>query len=123
MSSYEKSHHFICFILQEIQLLDVISIEMAKVKPSPDQSKAPHVFEIRLQNVTYFVGEDPTFGGGEGSFVVSTESGSGLEQAKYWEHAIRQALMPVTPTTSVSDSKSNGEWLLLFFICHFLVTL
>ncbi|KAK3092459.1 hypothetical protein FSP39_003050 [Pinctada imbricata] len=98
---------------KEIQLLDIISIEMAKVKPPPDQSKAPHVFEIRLQNVTYFVGEDPTFGGGEGSFVVSTESGSGLEQAKYWEHAIRQALMPVTPTTSVSDGKSNGEWLIL----------
>jgi len=65
-------------------------------------SKAPYVFEIRVQSTTYFVGEDPTFGGREGNIVVSSESGSGLEQARYWEHAIRQALMPVTPTSSVA---------------------
>ena len=81
--------------------MDIICIEMAKVRQIPEVSKAPHVFEIRLQNITYFVGEDPTFGGRDGDFLVSPESGTGLEQARYWEHSIRQALMPVTPTTSV----------------------
>lgn len=89
--------------------MDIISIEMSKMRaPVSEISKAPHVFEIRLQNITYFVGEDPTFGGREGDFLVSPESGTGLEQARYWEHSIRQALMPVTPTSSIT---SEGKYL------------
>lgn len=60
---------------------------------------------MRVNSTVYFIGEDPTFGGREGDIVASPESGVGLEQAKYWEHAIRQALMPVTPTSSVVGSK------------------
>ncbi|XP_021352183.1 serine/threonine-protein kinase D3-like isoform X4 [Mizuhopecten yessoensis] len=90
---------------KEIALADILCIEQTKVKQLVDMSKAPNVFEIRLQSATYFVGEDPTFNGREGNIVVSSESGSGLEQARYWEHAIRQALMPVTPTTSVVGEK------------------
>ncbi|XP_061172248.1 serine/threonine-protein kinase D3-like isoform X2 [Saccostrea echinata] len=108
MFQHENSNRY----YKEILLMDIISIEMAKVRPISEISKAPHVFEIRLQNITYFVGEDPTFGGREGDFVVSTESGTGLEQARYWEHAIRQALMPVTPTTSVvseGQTTDNGN--------------
>ena len=41
-----------------------------------------------------YVGEDS---GG----VASEESGVGLDIANTWEHAIRQALMPVTPKSSV----------------------
>lgn len=96
-------------VFQEILLMDIISIEMSKMRaPVSEISKAPHVFEIRLQNITYFVGEDPTFGGREGDFLVSPESGTGLEQAWYWEHSIRQALMPVTPTSSIT---SEGKYL------------
>ncbi|KAJ8309257.1 hypothetical protein KUTeg_014131 [Tegillarca granosa] len=87
---------------KEILLTDIVAIEMAKVQPTDNMTKAPFVFEIRLPSTTYYVGEDPTFGGRQGNFVVSPESGSGLEQARYWEHAIRQALMPVTPTTSAN---------------------
>ncbi|XP_056021622.1 serine/threonine-protein kinase D1-like isoform X2 [Ostrea edulis] len=97
---------------KEILLMDIICIEMAKVRQISEVSKAPHVFEIRLQNITYFVGEDPTFGGRDGDFLVSSESGTGLEQARYWEHSIRQALMPVTPTTSVvseGQTTDNGN--------------
>lgn len=65
--------------------------------PSAEFARAPHVFEIRIPNMIYYVGED------QGSVVVSTESGKGLEQAQHWEHAIRQALMPVTPTTSINQ--------------------
>ena len=41
-----------------------------------------------------YVGEDS---GG----MASAESGIGLDIAKSWEHAIRQALMPVTPKSSM----------------------
>ena len=91
-----------------MELADIVTIEQAKVKPAPEESaKAPYVFEIRLQTSSYFVGEDPTFGGRDGNIVVSSESGIGLEQARYWEHAIRQALMPVTPTSSVAGGISS----------------
>ena len=64
----------------------------------------PHVFEIRLPNMVYFVGEDNTYGKDNGDNVVSSpESGVGLEQAHHWEQAIRQALMPVT--SNVSEGK------------------
>lgn len=96
--------------------MDIISIEMAKMRSMSEVSKAPHVFEIRLQNITYFVGEDPTFGGRDGDFLVSPESGTGLEQARYWEHAIRQALMPVTPTSSIT---SEGNFLYLYLNHNF----
>ncbi|XP_034323160.1 serine/threonine-protein kinase D3 isoform X3 [Magallana gigas] len=95
---------------KEILLMDIISIEMSKMRaPVSEISKAPHVFEIRLQNITYFVGEDPTFGGREGDFLVSPESGTGLEQARYWEHSIRQALMPVTPTSSITSEGQTTD--------------
>lgn len=95
---------------KEILLMDIISIEMSKMRPPVSEiSKAPHVFEIRLQNITYFVGEDPTFGGREGDFLVSPESGTGLEQARYWEHSIRQALMPVTPTSSITSEGQTTD--------------
>ena len=83
----------------------IVNIEPAKIRPNSDPNKAPHVFEMRVNSTVYFVGEDPTFGGREGNIVVSPESGVGLEQARYWEHAIRQALMPVTPTSSVVGGK------------------
>lgn len=88
---------------KEIALNSIIGIETFKMDPSAEFLRAPHVFEIRLQNMIYYVGEDPFYGSEEGSLVVSNESGKGLEQARHWEHAIRQALMPVTPTSSVNQ--------------------
>ena len=88
------------------------------MKPSAEFPRAPHVFEIRLQNMIYYVGEDPFYGSEEGSLVVSTESGKGLEQARHWEHAIRQALMPVTPTSSVNPG-SKDKCTILY--CWFVV--
>ena len=91
------------FHLQEILLNSIIGIESFKLNPSAEFLRAPHVFEIRQQNIIYYVGEDPFYGAQEGSLVVSSESGKGLEQARHWEHAIRQAMMPVTPTSSVNQ--------------------
>ena len=66
-------------------------------------SRPPHVFEIVTDSLTYLVGEDPTYGQ-DSNIVVSPESGMGLEQARHWEHAIRQALMPVTPQSSMDNA-------------------
>lgn len=96
-------------LLQEVPLSDIVLVELAK-NPPGDANKPPHVFEIRTMGLTYFVGEDPTFGGKEGNIVASQESGVGLEQAKHWEQAIRQALMPVTHTTgSVREGKAADD--------------
>ncbi|KAL4239042.1 Serine/threonine-protein kinase D1 [Mactra antiquata] len=88
---------------KEIALNNILGIDTFKMDPSAEFPRAPHVFEIRIQNMIYYVGEDPFYGSEEGSLVVSTESGKGLEQARHWEHAIRQALMPVTPTSSINQ--------------------
>ncbi|XP_064603688.1 serine/threonine-protein kinase D3-like isoform X2 [Liolophura sinensis] len=94
---------------KEVPLSDIVLVELAK-NPPGDANKPPHVFEIRTMGLTYFVGEDPTFGGKEGNIVASQESGVGLEQAKHWEQAIRQALMPVTHTTgSVREVKGDRQ--------------
>ncbi|XP_067680184.1 serine/threonine-protein kinase D3-like isoform X2 [Haliotis asinina] len=97
---------------KEIQLNSIEGVEPAKSKHI-DPSRPPHVFEIRTSNVIYCIGEDPTFGHQENNIVSSTESGIGLEQAKHWEQALRQALMPVTPTSSVmsmvgGENQNNG---------------
>lgn len=43
--------------------------------------------------------------GEESGGMSSTESGIGLDAANNWDHAIRQALMPVTPKASVQLGK------------------
>lgn len=84
----------------------------------------PHVFEIRLSNMVYFVGEDSTYGKDNGDNVVSSpESGVGLEQAHHWEQAIRQALMPVTSNvtedeeSSVDSADAKRDISILYTIC------
>ena len=76
---------------------------------NPPIYRNPHVFEIRVGETIYYVGEDPTTEGenSEGGCLTSTECGIGLEQALSWEAAIRQALMPVTPQPSVEPDKSR----------------
>ena len=94
---------------QEIPLDSITAIEPAKPQKGGDYSRAPHVFEIQTAGgLTYCVGEDITYGHEESNVVASTESGSGLEQARHWEQALRQALMPVTPQSS--NAKDDGQW-------------
>ena len=72
-------------------------------------SKYPHVFEITTRDNLYFVGEDPTNGGMKEAPVSPVQSGIGKEQAIYWEHAIRQALMPVTQATQTVPPKETSK--------------
>jgi protein kinase D len=94
-------------------LESITAIETAKPQRGVDYSRAPHVFEIHTTGgLTYCVGEDLSYGHVESNIVASAESGSGLEQARHWEHALRQALMPVTPQSS--NAKGDGIFFLLF---------
>ncbi|KAH9489446.1 Serine/threonine-protein kinase D3 [Bulinus truncatus] len=97
---------------KKIDLNSITSVDSAKINKTQDFSRYPHVFEISTDSIVYYVGEDPTCGQ-ESNLVVNPESGTGLEQAKHWESAIRQALMPVTPQSSVgnvpADNNGNGE--------------
>ena len=59
-----------------------------------------HCFELRTENLDYYVGEDPMFASGSNGQVPPPESGVGAHLARSWETSIRQALMPVTSATS-----------------------
>jgi len=97
--------------LQEIELSEILQIEShqngqlltvtADRKTSEDADCHGHVFEVHCSNGTiYYVGEGPEVGVSSGSvsrgMVRSVQSGSGLELAKSWETAIRQARLPLT---------------------------
>ncbi|KAK7104400.1 hypothetical protein V1264_019124 [Littorina saxatilis] len=100
----EKSSRY----YKEIPLDSITSIEPAKVAKTSDLSRAPHVFEIHTAGgMTYCVGEDLSYGHQESNIVASAESGSGMEQARHWEQALRQGLMPVTPQSSGSKDDEN----------------
>ena len=100
--------HQLRYALQEIPLDSISSITTSSHNTRSDgYSPAPHVFEIHTSgDLVYYVGEDVNFNGQQSAMVVSAESGSGLEQARHWEMALRQALMPVT--SSVVLGEENG---------------
>ena len=103
-------HTIIMLPFQAIKLGDILQTEVIRDSLTESPSHNPHVFEIRTcGNTIYQVGEDPTHGGLHQSSVNSAESGVGLEQAIYWESAIHQALMPVTPQHSTDPDKSMWD--------------
>ncbi|XP_076443092.1 serine/threonine-protein kinase D1-like isoform X2 [Babylonia areolata] len=93
---------------KEIPLDSITYIIPVKRHRGMSCSHPPPVFEIHTTgNLTYYVGEDLSFGHQGSNIVASAESGSGLEQARHWEQAIRQALMPVTPQASSAQDDEN----------------
>nr|XP_024216188.1 serine/threonine-protein kinase D3 [Halyomorpha halys] len=67
---------------KEIPLAEILDVSAAKIVVGD----VKHCFEIRTEQVDYYVGEDASF-----------STGDGVHVGKSWETAIRQALMPVTP--------------------------
>uniref|UniRef100_A0A4W4F3H0 Serine/threonine-protein kinase n=1 Tax=Electrophorus electricus TaxID=8005 RepID=A0A4W4F3H0_ELEEL len=94
---------------KEIPLSEILEVRPAGDFTFMPSGASPHCFEIVTGTIRYFVGEDPN---PTPSHVVPN-SGMGLEVAKAWESAIRQALMPVifqdNPPAegSTPHSKSN----------------
>lgn len=70
------------------------------------QGSNPHCFEIITDTVVYFVGEN---NGSNHHNPVLAATGVGLDVAQSWEKAIRQALMPVTPQTSICTAAGQGK--------------
>ena len=86
-------------------------VELAKVPQFTKGDPNPYVFLIVTNSTKYYVGEDPSWSGQKESGLTSAESGIGLEQALCWEHAIRQALMPVTPQPSLEVKNGNDYFI------------
>lgn len=74
-------------------------------KTSDEAESWNHVFEIHCSSGTvYYVGEDPEVGSSARCMVRSVQSGSGLDLAKSWETAIRQARLPLNLDESTASS-------------------
>lgn len=76
---------------KEIPLADVLQIVSNRNSShSNNNNHAGYTFELRTQNVVYFVGDDH-------------------DKAKTWEYSLRQALMPVLSSSDNADYKHPGS--------------
>lgn len=89
---------------QEIPLSEILQVEPAQDFSRLPHGGAPHCFEVITASVVYYVGED---NGSLGHNPVLAASGVGRDVGQSWEKAIRQAMMPVTPKTSVGTGPSQ----------------
>uniref|UniRef100_A0A8D3CSQ9 Serine/threonine-protein kinase n=1 Tax=Scophthalmus maximus TaxID=52904 RepID=A0A8D3CSQ9_SCOMX len=90
---------------KEIPLSEILQVEPAQdsgVGLLP-QGSNPHCFQVTTASMVYYVGEDT--GGGPHHNPVLAASGVGRDVGQSWEKAIRQALMPVTPQSSVGTEE------------------
>lgn len=86
---------------KDIPLAEILAIDTARTK----QGDVMHCFEIRTANVDYFVGQDPLYDLQDGNNVnlPPPDSGIGAYLAKSWETTIRQAMLPVTANSNISN--------------------
>uniref|UniRef100_A0A672RI55 Protein kinase D3 n=1 Tax=Sinocyclocheilus grahami TaxID=75366 RepID=A0A672RI55_SINGR len=85
-------------LLREIPLSEILQVEVARDFSSLALGGNPHCFEVITATMVYYVGENT---GGPHLHIHNpalAAGGVGLEVAKGWERAIRQALMPVPVT-------------------------
>uniref|UniRef100_A0A4W3K8Q0 Serine/threonine-protein kinase n=1 Tax=Callorhinchus milii TaxID=7868 RepID=A0A4W3K8Q0_CALMI len=86
---------------KEIPLSEILQLDPSRDFTSLAQGSNPHCFEIITDTMVYYVGENL---GGNYQNPALAASGVGIDVARSWEKAIRQALMPVTPQASVSGA-------------------
>lgn len=92
--------------LQEVPLSEILQVEPAQDFGSLPQGSNPHCFEVITASMVYYVGEDS---GGLHHNPILAASGVGRDVGQSWEKALRQAMMPVTPKTSVSAGPGQGK--------------
>uniref|UniRef100_A0A672RI14 protein kinase C n=1 Tax=Sinocyclocheilus grahami TaxID=75366 RepID=A0A672RI14_SINGR len=95
---------------KEIPLSEILQVEVARDFSSLALGGNPHCFEVITATMVYYVGENT---GGPHLHIHNpalAAGGVGLEVAKGWERAIRQALMPVpvTPQPIISHLSSTN---------------
>ncbi|TNM94452.1 hypothetical protein fugu_017211 [Takifugu bimaculatus] len=90
---------------KEIPLSEILQVEQAQDFSHLPQGSHPHCFEVITAIMVYYVGED------HGSLhnPVLVASGIGRDVGHSWERSIRQAMMPVTPKTSIGPGLSHGK--------------
>lgn len=90
---------------KEIPLADIRTVEPARRK----RGEYMHCFELHTNTIDYYVGQEPLYNLREGDSVnlPPPDSGIGAYLAKSWETAIRQALMPVTPTPRADEPEDK----------------
>uniref|UniRef100_A0A8C4ZSV5 Serine/threonine-protein kinase n=1 Tax=Gadus morhua TaxID=8049 RepID=A0A8C4ZSV5_GADMO len=88
---------------KEIPLSEILQVEPCRDYSQLAQGSNVHCFEIITSTMVYYVGENH---GGHYHSPTLAASGVGPEVAQGWEKAIRQALMPVTPQSSVANELS-----------------
>lgn len=91
---------------KEIPLSEILRISSPQDLTNVSAGSNPHCFEIITDTMVYFAGEDS---GDSAHSPVLAAAGVGLEVARSWEKAIRQALMPVTPQASVGTAPGPGK--------------
>merc|ERR1711970_540410 len=84
---------------KEVPLSEILAVDTAKKL----SGEVMHCFEIRTANVDFFVGEDSL------STETEGDSGSGKENSKSWETAIKAAFMPVAQTGSSPGKQQNSQ--------------
>uniref|UniRef100_H2USQ1 Serine/threonine-protein kinase n=1 Tax=Takifugu rubripes TaxID=31033 RepID=H2USQ1_TAKRU len=89
---------------KEIPLSEILQVEPAQDFSHLPQGSHPHCFEVITAIMVYYVGED------HGSLhnPVLVASGIGRDVGHSWEWSIRQAMMPVTPKTSIVVAPGDG---------------
>uniref|UniRef100_A0A8C5BF55 protein kinase C n=1 Tax=Gadus morhua TaxID=8049 RepID=A0A8C5BF55_GADMO len=91
---------------KEIPLSEILQVEPCRDYSQLAQGSNVHCFEIITSTMVYYVGENH---GGHYHSPTLAASGVGPEVAQGWEKAIRQALMPVTPQSSVASAAGHDE--------------
>uniref|UniRef100_A0A672RHV5 protein kinase C n=1 Tax=Sinocyclocheilus grahami TaxID=75366 RepID=A0A672RHV5_SINGR len=94
---------------KEIPLSEILQVEVARDFSSLALGGNPHCFEVITATMVYYVGENT---GGPHLHIHNpalAAGGVGLEVAKGWERAIRQALMPVPVTPQPSVGAAAGQ--------------
>uniref|UniRef100_A0A8C5FUP7 Serine/threonine-protein kinase n=1 Tax=Gadus morhua TaxID=8049 RepID=A0A8C5FUP7_GADMO len=91
---------------KEIPLSEILQVEPCRDYSQLAQGSNVHCFEIITSTMVYYVGENH---GGHYHSPTLAASGVGPEVAQGWEKAIRQALMPVTPQSSVASAAGHGK--------------
>lgn len=98
---YEFTDNSCLLSAQEIPLSEILEVCPASDFSLVPSGANPHCFEIVTGTIRYFVGENlnptqlPSMTVPTSTNSAVPSSGVGLEMAKSWENAIRQALMPV----------------------------
>lgn len=99
---------------KDIPLAEILAIDTARTK----QGDVMHCFEIRTANVDYFVGQDPLYDLQDGNNVnlPPPDSGIGAYLAKSWETTIRQAMLPVTANSNISNRNYLNSFCVFFLV-------